>query len=219
MQECLPRICNNLLATEISASQLEQSAAASAQRQGSSGVIPQYPFRKMTIWFESLTLKKPVRADQGSSLMSLSQTNQVADADKIYPSECRLRSLTYSAPLYATVARKIDAEPEEKLTICLGDIPVMVRSSNCHLDGLNEEELVKRKEDMAEFGGYFIINGNERLIRMLIMTKRNYPVSFSRGTFTNRGKLFTPYAVQMRCVRDDLFSQTLTLHYQSDGNC
>lgn len=166
----------------------------------------------MTIWFENLTLKKPVRSDHGSSLMSLTGSN-VADGDKIYPSECRLRSMTYSAPLYATVARKIDSEPEEKLTICLGDVPIMVRSQNCHLYGLNEEELVRKKEDMAEFGGYFIINGNERLIRMLIMTKRNYPVSFSRGTFTNRGRLFTPYAVQMRCVRDDLFSQTLTLHY------
>jgi hypothetical protein len=30
IQECLPRICNNLLASEISAAQLEQSAAASA---------------------------------------------------------------------------------------------------------------------------------------------------------------------------------------------
>ena len=123
VQECLPRICNNLLATEISAAQLEQSAASSAQRQGGSGVVPQYPFRKMTIWFENLTLKKPVRSDHGSSsLMSLSHsttTTNVADADKIYPSECRLRSLTYSAPLYATVARKIDQEPEEKLTICL----------------------------------------------------------------------------------------------------
>ena len=112
----------------------------------------------MTIWFENLTLKKPVRSEHGSSLMSLSQTgNSVADGDKIYPSECRLRSLTYSAPLYATVARKIDSEPEEKLTICLGDVPIMVRSQNCHLYGLNEEELVKKKEDMAEFGGYFII--------------------------------------------------------------
>lgn len=118
-----------------------------------------------------------------------------ADADKIYPSECRLRSLTYSAPLYATIARKIDSEPEEKLTLCLGDIPVMVRSQNCHLNGLSEEDLVRKKEDMAEFGGYFIINGNERLIRMLIMTKRNYPVSFFRATFTNRGRLFTGYAV------------------------
>lgn len=82
----------------------------------------------------------------------------------------------------------------------------MVRSVNCHLNGLNEEELVKRHEDMSEFGGYFIINGNERIVRMLIMTKRNYPVAFARPTFINRGKLFTPYAVQMRCVRDDLFA-------------
>lgn len=79
--------------------------------------------------------------------------------------------------------------------------------------------MVKRHEDMAELGGYFIINGNERIVRMLIMTKRNYPVAFMRPSFVNRGKNYTPYAVQMRCVRDDLFSQTLTLHYLSDGNC
>jgi len=95
----------------------------------------------------------------------------------------------------------------------------MVRSKNCNLAGLSEELLVKRKEDSHEFGGYFIINGNERLIRMLIMNKRNYPVAFERGSFVNRGKFFTPYAVQMRCVRDDMFAQTVTLHYMSDGNC
>jgi len=60
---------------------------------------------------------------------------------------------------------------------------------------MTEEELVRKHEDMAELGGYFIINGNERIVRMLIMTKRNYPVAFARPTFINRGKLFTPYAV------------------------
>jgi hypothetical protein len=44
--------------------------------------------------------------------------------------------------MYATVCRKIDDEPEEKMTIPLGDVPVMVRSINCNLKGLNEEELV-----------------------------------------------------------------------------
>ena len=150
--------------------------------------------------------------------MSLS-SQKTADGDKIYPSECRLRSLTYSAPLKATIARKFDNEPEEKVTVNLGDVPVMVRSVNCHLQGLSEEDLVRRHEDMAELGGYFIVNGNERIVRMLIMTKRNYPVAFHRPTFINRGRLFTPFAVQMRCVRDDLFSQTLTLHYLNDGNC
>lgn len=53
---------------------------------------------------------------------------------------------------------------------------------------------------------------------MLIMNKRNYPVAFSRGSFINRGKFFTPYAVQMRCVREDMFAQTVILHYLTDGN-
>lgn len=132
--------------------------------------------------------------------------SQSDDQGHIYPSECRIRSLTYSAPLYATICRKIDDEPEEKLNINLGDIPVMVRSNHCNLAGLNEDELVRKHEDMHELGGYFIVNGNERLIRMLVMNKRNYPVCFQRGSFINRGKFFTPYAVQMRCVRDDLFA-------------
>lgn len=130
-----------------------------------------------------------------------------------------MRSLTYQAPLYATLCRRIDDEIPEKINICIGEIPIMVASKNCNLSGMSETELIKKKEDMYEFGGYFIINGNERIIRMLIMNKRNYPVAFERGSFVNRGKFFTPYAVQMRCVRDDMFAQTITLHYLSDGNC
>ena len=137
----------------------------------------------------------------------------------MYPSECRLRSLTYAAPLTATVVRKFDNEPEEKITLSLGDIPVMVGSKFCHLHGLNEEQLIAKREDCYEFGGYFIVNGNERIIRMLVATKRNYPIAINRGSFVNRGRLFSTSAVIMRCVREDLFTQTLSLHYLTDGNC
>lgn len=94
----------------------------------------------------------------------------------------------------------------------------MVRSKFCNLNGMDEEQLARHKEDGFEFGGYFIINGNERIIRMLIMNKRNYPVAFQRPSFISRGKLFSTYAVQMRCVRDDMFAQTITIHYLHDGN-
>jgi len=130
-----------------------------------------------------------------------------------------VRSTTYSAPLYATIARKFDDEPEEKVTVCLGEVPVMVGSKFCNLNGLSEEELAKQREDGFEFGGYFIINGNERIVRMLIMNKRNYPIAFQRPTFINRGRLFSTYAVQMRCVREDMFAQSITVHYLTDGNC
>lgn len=31
--------------------------------------------------------------------------------------------------------------------------------------------------------------------------------------------MFSTYAVQMRCVREDMFAQTITVHYLVDGNC
>ena len=53
---------------------------------------------------------------------------------------------------------------------------------------------------------------------MLVVQKRNYPVAFTRSSYTNRGPGYTPYAVQMRCVREDFYAKTFTLHYISDGN-
>lgn len=202
----LPRICKNMLAVELA----QQNTA------GAGGKEPtQFPFKKYTMWFENFELQKP----QKPHAVDASEIRGTPESSILLPYECRLRSMTYSAPLIATVCRKIDDEAPERVTLNLGDIPIMVLSNNCHLNGLNEEDLARAKEDMHEFGGYFIVNGNERLIRMLIMNKRNYPVCFERGSFCNRGRLFTQYAVQMRCVREDMFAQTLTLHYLTDGNC
>lgn len=50
------------------------------------------------------------------------------------------------------------------------------------------------------------------------MQKRNYPVGFVRPSYSNRGTGYTEFAVQMRCVRDDLYAKTFTLHYIADGN-
>jgi len=37
----------------------------------------------------------------------------------------------------------------------------MVKSNYCHLNGMSEKEMVDKREDLTNFGGYFIINGNE----------------------------------------------------------
>jgi DNA-directed RNA polymerase beta subunit len=82
-----------------------------------------YPFQKMNIWFEDFDLKKPERETSNfANVMNIDDQSSENDNNQnsMYPSECRIRSLTYSAPLYATVARKIDNEPEEKITMCLG---------------------------------------------------------------------------------------------------
>ena len=93
----------------------------------------------------------------------------------------------------------------------------MVMSKLCHLRGMTETELVAHQENASEFGGYFIVHGLEKLMRMLIVSKRNYPIAILRPTYINRGQYYTGFAVQMRCIRDDQFSQTITLHYLTNG--
>ena len=94
----------------------------------------------------------------------------------------------------------------------------MFQSVRCNLRSLSSAELVNRHEEPEEFGGYFVINGNERLIRYLILPRRNHVISLQRPSFTNRGPSYTQYAVQIRCVRPDQTGVTNTLHYLSNGS-
>jgi DNA-directed RNA polymerase I subunit RPA2 len=83
---------------------------------------------------------------------------------------------------------------------------------------MTPDQLVKAKEETEELGGYFIVNGIEKIIRMLLVNRRNYPMAIKRGAFTNRGPGYTQYGILMRCVRPDQTSQTNALHYLNDGN-
>lgn len=83
----------------------------------------------------------------------------------ITPAEARLRNLTYSAPIWMemTINYAGQVETEE---VQLGRIPVMIKSSACNLYGMSEEELIKNYIDPKDHGGYFLINGNERVMIM-----------------------------------------------------
>lgn len=93
-----------------------------------------------------------------------------------------------------------------------------MQSNRCHLEKLSPKELVNRREETEELGGYFIVNGIEKLIRMLIVNRRNYPMAIIRPSFVNRGNTYTKYGIQIRSVRPDQTSQTNVLHYLNDGN-
>jgi DNA-directed RNA polymerase I subunit RPA2 len=77
---------------------------------------------------------------------------------------------------------------------------------------------VAKKEESEELGGYFIVNGNEKIIRLLLMNRRNFPLAIDRPSFANRGPAYTSKGIILRSVRPDETSQTNTLHYLSDGN-
>lgn len=42
---------------------------------------------------------------------------------------------------------------------------------------MSPNDLIKAKEDAAEFGGYFIQNGSEKIIRLLTAQRRNYVIT------------------------------------------
>lgn len=95
---------------------------------------------------------------------------------------------------------------------------ISFKSNRCNLRGLSSSSLVAKHEESAEFGGYFIVNGNERLIRYLILPRRHHVIGLVRPSFTNRGPSYTQYAVQIRCVRPDQTSVTNSLHYLANGS-
>ena len=78
----------------------------------------------------------------------------------IYPAECRLRQLTYGAPLYVDIT--VDRKDKASLLkdVYIGRIPIMVFSSACKLN--NPEKRIEHGECPNDPGGYFIINGNEK---------------------------------------------------------
>lgn len=77
---------------------------------------------------------------------------------------------------------------------------------------------MQNKEEAEELGGYFVVNGIEKIIRLLVVNRRNFPMAIVRPSFKGRGPTFTEFGMLIRCVRPDQTSQTNVLHYLDDGN-
>ena len=81
------------------------------------------------------------------------------------PMVAKIRNLTYSAPVFIDLGVKYGDQTDDA-EVEIGRIPIMVRSSACTTRGMNREELKENLMDPLDPGGYFIINGNERVIVM-----------------------------------------------------
>jgi DNA-directed RNA polymerase, subunit B" (EC 2.7.7.6)/DNA-directed RNA polymerase, subunit B' (EC 2.7.7.6) len=79
------------------------------------------------------------------------------------PLECRIRNLTYMAPVIVTVRLEGDGVYRE-LSLKLMDLPVMLKSEIDPLSKASPDELIQYGEDPRDPGGYFIINGSERVL-------------------------------------------------------
>lgn len=163
---------------------------------------------KLSFRIQSVQLGKP----------SVLVTDKMTKDRRIMPVEARERMATYRGRLTVKFAYSVNGGPEVVETRDVGQLPVMLCSNRCHLEGRSPADMVNAKEESEELGGYFIVNGIEKLIRMLIVQRRNHAMSIVRPSFVNRGPMYTQYGVQIRCVRPDQTSQTNVLHYLADGS-
>ncbi|KAI3381933.1 hypothetical protein SNEBB_006954 [Seison nebaliae] len=82
----------------------------------------------------------------------------------ISPNECRIRDLTYSAPVYVDIEYMRGSRCVIHKRLLLANIPVMLKSKICNLYRLKEEEMSEMNECPMDPGGYYIIRGTERVI-------------------------------------------------------
>ena len=137
---------------------------------------------------------------------------------QVFPTEARERGGSYKGKITVRTGYSVNGVTQPMVEKVMGSIPIMLRSLACHLHNLSPEELVKRGEQEQEWGGYFIIGGHERLIRMLQTTRRNYPVAMCRGSWKNRGKNFSDKGVLLECGKRDLTTTKNVLHFVTTGN-
>jgi DNA-directed RNA polymerase subunit B len=82
----------------------------------------------------------------------------------ITPYECRIRDISYMAALYADITLIQDGVEVERKRLKIAEFPVMIKSVLDPLSSMSPEELMAIGEDPKDPGGYFIINGNEKVI-------------------------------------------------------
>ncbi len=117
---------------------------------------------------------------------------------KLYPNEARIRNLTYASKIHLdmTPVRKEGSVSTrlETMRIYIGDLPIMLRSEKCHLYGLSDEELIIHGEDPKDPGGYFIINGSERVLvtqEDLAPNRILIEEASKSSSYTHIGKVFS----------------------------
>lgn len=119
-----------------------------------------------------------------------------ADGSKraIYPAEARLRRLSYAAPIFIEISAHVNDVQRESFTTQIGSLPIMLHSNYCHLNGLSRQELIEKGEDPEEPGGYFIINGTERvLVNIEDLGANRLLVEQDKGVSPVVGKLFSEH--------------------------
>ncbi|CDS01592.1 hypothetical protein [Sporisorium scitamineum] len=145
--------------------------------------------RRYEIEFGQIYLNKPTMTESDGS------------SAQLFPQEARFRNLTYSASLFVDVTQKVLVQSQDEVDlngdpawvpeygktdveeqqIFIGKVPIMLKSDFCWLKGLDDEMSYSLNECPYDSGGYFVINGSEKVLIAQERMAANHVYVFSKA--------------------------------------
>ena len=132
---------------------------------------------------DEIFLDRPITYEDGSPKL-------------ITPNDCRLKNLTYESHIYTNVVVNITDGDNNVITkefknVAIGAIPIMLHSDICLLNNQGSEILRKLGECIYDTGGYFIIDGKEKVIiaQERITTNRLFTSKINDDNFSHKSLL------------------------------
>lgn len=148
-------------------------------------------------------------------------TPKIVEADgsemKIYPTEARIRKLTYAAPIFLTISSHINGVQRETFETQIANLPIMLKSNYCNLKGLSPDELAEKGEDPNDPGGYFIVGGTEKILvkiedlasnKLLISENAIGPSRHAGRIFSERESFKIPHTIER--LKDGIYYLSFT---------
>ena len=143
------------------------------------------------------------------------QNNEDGENHKqMYPNEARLRNLSYTSHVFCDIDveyyiyTSIDEVPEPITTtfnkISLGRIPIMLHSKLCSLHNTSFELRKEMGECPYDQGGYFVIDGQEKVI---VSQERK---AENKLYITESGEGLYSFSAQIKSVPEDSFKYART---------
>lgn len=121
------------------------------------------------IKYENIYIGNPRRHDE----QWMGDGRDFKDESSVTPNECRLRDMTYAAPILVDIRYTKSKVAYRRKGMVIGRLPIMLRSSRCVLANKTEAEMCAMDECPLDPGGYFIVNGTEKVILVQEQLSKN----------------------------------------------
>ena len=140
------------------------------------------------------------------------------DGNILFPIHARLEDVTYSSEIYVDVLIEYRSTKDANASVItsnlkkvpIGNIPIMVQSDLCNLQGMDRNELIQSGECPYDQGGYFIVDGKEKTIVSQERVATN-KLFLSSATDTSIDKYIKMGLIRCTSKKNSLFPKTITL--------